>query len=237
LGGEEARVLEFWPQDRLPEPVPVGCRYQVVAQQAQQTTFRVAGAADAIEFLSPATLDAPAKPGNAPGRYVLACPEPSAPRPPRVPPTISAKRQDGQLALSLTVPDAAQARLSLLLPAGGLDGRFLVDGKPATTDAPHIRLPDAGQRDTGTRANFGKQSLFGVDLDGGPHEVRFEALRDRKPAPMTSQPAQVVLECFEDCPGVVTIAVRHAPIDRKESPPLPQNWSWQIRTVAQQAVP
>jgi len=237
LGGEEARVLEFWPQDRLPEPIPIGCRYQVVSRQAQKTTFRVAGAAEAIEFLSPVTLDAPAKPGNALGRYVLACPEQSAPRQPRAPETISAKQQDGQIALSLTVPDAAQARLSLLFPVGGLDGHFIVDGRPVTTDTPHIRVPDAGHRDKGTRANFGKQSLFGVDLSGGPHEVRFEALRDRKPAPMPSGPAQVVFESFEECPGDVTIEVRHAPIDPKESPSLPQNWSWQVRTVAHKAVP
>ncbi len=236
LGGDEARVLEFWPQDGLPEPMPVGCRYQVVARQAQKTTFRVAGAADAIEFLSPVTLDAPAKPGDAPGSYVLACPEPSVPRQPRVPPTISAKQQDGQLAMSLTVPDAAQARLSLLLPVGGVDGRFLVDGKPATTDAPHIRLPDAGQRDQGTRQLRQAEPVrrgLGRRAARGP--LRGVAGREAGPPAFRTGSGRV--RVLRGLSGSRDDRSAARALERAESPPLPQNWSWQVRTAIQQAVP
>jgi hypothetical protein len=247
LGGEEARVLEFWPQGMLPEPMPVGCRYQVLARQPEKTTFRLAGSPREIQFLSPVKLDPPARATNALGRYVLAVPAdgtPAASGRRRVPASgtgasaaLTAKRQDRQLAISATVPQGARARLSVLIPQGGLDGRFIVDGQPATTDVPQIRLSDAGKRDKGTRAGFGKQSLFGVDLGGGQHDVRFEALLDRKPATLPSKPAQVVLECFEDRPADVTIEVRHAPIERKALPMLPQNWVWQVRTSTKTAVP
>ena len=42
LYGDEVRVLEILPLDNLPEPIPLGCRYQVVSRNANKTVFRIA---------------------------------------------------------------------------------------------------------------------------------------------------------------------------------------------------
>ena len=150
LGGDETRVLEFWPQDRLPEPMPVGCRYQVVARQTQKTTFRVAGAARRDRVPQPGDARRACQAGQRAGA-LHACLS-RAERAKTAPRAADDLRQATGRPARL-VADRARCRAGTPVAAASR-GRAWTDvssltASQSTTDAPHIRLPDAGQRDTG----------------------------------------------------------------------------------------
>ena len=226
LDSHEVRVLEVWPIDALPEPMPIGCRHQVAAREPGKTTFRLGAMPARFELFSPVPLAGGTPVGGKVHRYVV-------PRPEDRSKTVSdsdllsgsSRVEQGRYVVSVNVGDGARARVSLVFNQPGLKGDLTLDGKPMAADAPHVRLPDAKDRPRGERARAANWSLFGLEVGPGRHEVGF------RPATTPKQPPAAIADVRREVPPASTLEISHGPVDRTEEVLLPQNWAWQIRQV------
>jgi hypothetical protein len=227
LAGDEVRVIEVWPLDALPEPMPVGCRYRVAGREPCSTSFRLTAASDTLQLLSPVKL-ADASPAG-PWQYTVKLAQPVAA--PAGPPAVVASlhRTPGGLAGSVDVPPGARARVSLVFAARGVSGAITLDGKPASADMPHVRLADVGNRTTGMRAQAADWSLFGLDVGAGHHSLTFQpAAGKSKPLPA----ARLSADCSADVPGEPLVRLAHPRLARSMHADPPQNWAWQLHSAA-----
>ena len=226
LDSHEVRVLEVWPIDALPEPMPIGCRHQVAAREPGKTTFRLGAMPARFELFSPVPLAGGTPVGGKVHRYVV-------PRPEDRSKTVSdsdllsgsSRVEQGRYVVSVNVGDGARARVSLVFNQPGLKGDLTLDGKPMAADAPHVRLRDAQDRPRGQRARAANWSLFGLEVGPGRHEVAF------RPATTPKQPPVAIADVRREVPPANTLEISHGPVDHKEEVLLPQNWAWQIRQV------
>jgi hypothetical protein len=233
LGADEVRVLEVWPLDALPEPMPVGCRYRVASREPGSTTFRLAANDREIGWLSPVKLAGATAAG--PAQYTLRLPAPVTP--PSAAPAVRAALAGpaSRLTATIDVPPAAQARVSLVFAGRGVTGTMMLDGKPVAPDMPHVRLADVGNRTTGLRAQAADWSLFGLDVGPSHHELTFVPVAGGKSKQIP--PVRLVVDATADAPGEQVLRIEHAPLDRPTHADLPQNWAWQMRSATVALVP
>jgi len=224
LDSHEVRVLEIWPIDALPEPMPIGCRHQVIGREQAKTTFRLGALPEKLEVVSPVPPTGSSPVAGRPHRYVLPRP---ADRSEKLPDLLSGsfRAAAGRYTLSVNVDDGARARVSLLFSQPGLKGDLTLDGQPIAADAPHVRLADAKDRPRGERARAANWSLFGLEVGPGRHEVGFQPASTPKQAPVA------VADACREVPPAYTLQIRHGPLTRREEVLLPQNWGWQVRRV------
>jgi len=242
LHGHEARVLEIWPLDALPEPMPIGCRYQVAARRPQRTTFRLGAIPEKLELFSPLAPAGGTAIGGGSRRYAVPLPQQPAgsasrrsDQTSRSAEPASVAAEDGNYVVSVDVPKRASARTALLFQQPGLAGEVTLDSKPVDADAPHLRLADATEsrqqglkragRTTGMRAKASDWSMFGVESGPGKHEIRF------RPAVTTKPGGIAVMDFRSNARGEVTLSIDHGPITSREQVLLPQNWAWEVRQV------
>jgi hypothetical protein len=138
--------------------------------------------------------------------------------------------------VSVSVPEGAQARVSFLFRRRGVEGEVELDGKRVQADAPHVRLPDAGNRPRGTKAAATDWSLFGVDIPPGAHELGFLA---KKEGPgLDPEQLHVLCDTRRRLVAGQTVTVRHpevaAPRRDRGDVLLPQNWAWEERSCSLQ---
>jgi len=231
LWGHEARVLEVWPIDALPEPMPIGCRYTVARREPGKTTFRLGPCAKRLDVFSPVPPAGGKAVAGQPGRYSVG--QVGAAAGAKSPPAVTKAMAGGVAAwpqgaggpcnVSVNVPDGVWARVSFLVRQRGLQGAVTIDGKPVAADAPHIKLPDAKDRPRGERARASNWSLFGVELAPGKHQVAF------RPAAAPKQGVLVLLDVRQNVPPEKTFELGHGAIERRDPVLLPQNWAWEVR--------
>jgi hypothetical protein len=226
LDSHEVRVLEVWPIDALPEPMPIGCRYQVTVREPGKTTFRLGAFPEKLDLFSPVPPAGSTPVAGEAQRYVIPFP---ADRGKTVSDADllsgSCREEQGRYAVSVNVGDEARARVSLLFGQPGLQGDMTLDGKRVAADAPHVRLPDAKDRPRGERAKASTWSLFGVEVGPGRHEVALQPATTPKQAPVA------ITDVRREASPENTLEISHGPLVRQEEVLLPQNWAWQIRQV------
>ena len=224
LLSHEARVLEIWPIAALPEPMPIGCRYQVKARAPGKTAFQLDALPEKLELFSPVPLADGTPIAGGEHRYVTPQPKDASEKVPELAPG-SFRTEAGRYILLVNVAAGAQARVSLLFSQPKLEGDLILDGKATAVLAPHLRLPDAKDRPRGERARASNWSLFGVDIGAGRHELAFQL------AKMPKQPPVAIIDVRRAVPPTTTLEISHSPLDREVEPLLPQNWAWQVRQV------
>lgn len=226
LNGEEVQVLEILPLDSLPEPMPIGRRYQVTSREAGATTYRLASQSGKIEFFSPVPIENARAVKQSPYRFVTTT---SAMKSPNavldgIKP-LKTRVEKGQYIVTLELPQGAVARVSFLFRQRGITGQLFLDGKPIEADAPHLRLADSKGRTDGLRAGAREWSLFGIDVTPGKHELRFTPESNA-----TDQKVQIVADFRADLTPTRSVKIKHSTIKRENSPEqLPRNWAWQDR--------
>ena len=133
----------------------------------------------------------------------------------------------------LHVPEGSRVRVAFQFAQPKVEGQVFFDGAPVAADAPHIRLPDAGKRQFGTRAEARDWSLFGLDVGPGEHEVRFQP----KSGGMPRGGVLVLLDSSSDLRPTQTIHLKHEAVPRGNEVLLPQNWAWELRSADQFPLP
>jgi len=232
LNGHEVRVYEIWPIDALPEPMPVGCRYQVTARDAEKTVFRLETVPKLLQVLSPVAVRKGTAQSGDSHRFTL----PGADYQPPQPATQAEAKQplqkariDGdQYVVPVRVPQHSRARVALVFGRAKLEGTATLDGKTVDVDAPHLRLSDAVNRPRGTLASARNWSLFGVEVSPGEHEVRFRLTNGNASNP-ESREVRVVVDVFRQAKPECLVEVSHSPLVRRGEPLLPQTWAWEMR--------
>lgn len=228
LEPDEVRVIEVWPLDGLPEPMPVGVRYQVVTREPGATTFRLASAAAELQLLSPVEIkDGVAR--REPGWYSTKLDGKLAGATKLAASAFAIRQSKTGCTASVDVPQCVRARVSLVFAGRGIDGIMTLDGKPVRVDAPHLLLPDVGNRTTGTRAQAADWSMFGLDVAPGRHELSFEATATGKSKKLPS--ARLICECYAEVRDPRMLRIEHAPLDRRGLRALPENWAWEMRAT------
>ena len=231
LSGHEVCVFEVWPTDALPEPMPVGCRYQVAAREKSKTTFRLAASGEKLEIFSPVTPAGGTPVSGQPRRYVIPLGAAASRGTPETakPSEASVGVQGGRCVAVVDVPEGAKGRVSFLLDKRAVRGEVTLDGKPVAADAPHVRLPDAKDRQRGTKAAARNWSLFGVDVSPGEHEIAFQPAAENPDVDLSA--VRVIFDVRTEVAPEHTLTIGHEPITRKDEVLLPQNWAWQARRV------
>ena len=235
LAGHEVLVFEVWPGDALPEPMPIARRYQVTARQAGKTSFQLQPGPGPIEVFSPVKLAGATLVEARPPRYAVghvsnvpgtmeSCPTSRKARP---------RIEGNACVVPVRVPEGSRARVAFQFAQPKVEGQVFFDGAPAAADAPHLRLPDAGKRQFGLRAEARDWSLFGLDVGPGEHEVRFQP----KSGGMPRRGVLVLLDSSSEVRPTQTIHLEHEPVPRGNEVLLPQNWAWELRYAEQFPLP
>ena len=145
LGGHQVQVIEIWPLNKLPQPMPIGHSYQIVQHGPRTTTFRLNRDIEMLEFFSPVNiLGADRIPGHA-NRFALQLSgkESVEPTSPVKPVEVTGHVDDLAYVVSVNVPEGAYGRVSMLFSKPKLQGHMMLDGNLVVCDAPHLCLPDA----------------------------------------------------------------------------------------------
>lgn len=229
LYGDEVRVLEILPLDNLPEPIPLGCRYQVVSRNANKTVFRIANPSKTVRLFSPAAIRNGKPIAANPHLYVVSSSHRTSLNDSLAACKFTALQVDGdQFVLSVNVAKGAQARAALLMDLPGQKCEVMLDGKTVSADAPHIQLADAKNRNQGPRAKASAWSLFGIDVGPGEREIRFHPQNTAK----TSQPkGRVIVDFYAEIITPIELELCHDTIEHQNKPLLPQTWIWQSRSA------
>lgn len=239
LLGHETMVLEVWPLDTLPEPMPVGRHYQVAEYTSDKTTFRIEDGADTVEVLSPVKVDGGVPVAEKPYRYVVRLARAdrngallSAAAKAEAPGKALAPHVDGsRYIVPISVAKGARVRVAFQFDEPAVRGTMALDGATVAADAPHLHLCDARDRQQGTRARASNWSLFAVDVVPGNHEVQFQ------PATTPKHGVLVLIDTRRDvCPALILTTSRETPAGGQKSF-LPQNWAWEDRHVDEFRLP
>lgn len=233
LAGHEVMVLEVWPGDALPEPMPIARRYAVSAREAGKTSFRLHAGSEQLQLFSPVKLTNGWLLESSPPRYAVTG-DPLARWSPvkgSSQPRLSVNRrvEGDRCPVPVLVPYRSQMRVAFQFTEPHVRGELLVDGKPVAAEAPHLRLPDVGNRKQGTRAAAPDWSLFGTDVGPGKHVVQFQAASGA----VLKRRFSVLLDCSIPIPPTQTVEVEHQALPQRNVLLLPQNWAWEVRAVSQ----
>jgi hypothetical protein len=239
LWGHEAMVLEVWPLDALPEPMPLGRRYDVAQRQPGRTVFRLEPGPATLDILSPVKIVSGTPVAGQPMRYTL--PARSVASGLAAPPDAAhvdssglvgpLRVVEGYYTVPVRVAKTDRARVAFQFAQPKLEGEMLLDGKPVAFETPHLRLSDAKDRREGVRARAANWSLFGLDVGPGEHEVRF------RPASAPEQGVLVLIDVRHPIPPTQVLEVAHEPTTTKERVRLPQNWAWEARCMDHASCP
>jgi hypothetical protein len=234
LAGHEVVVLEIWPAESLPEPMPIARRYTVESRQAGKTSFRLQQASGPLHVFSPVKVANGTLLEASPPRYAVAVagpqPAPTSPAakgtdrssPPARP------RIDGDRCLvPVRVPEGGRTRVAFRFAEPQVRGELLLDGEPMAAEAPHVRLPDAANRKQGTRAAAPDWSLFGIDVGPGEHVVQFRPASSA----VLKRRLSVLLDSTRPLPSAQTVEIEHQVLSRKHEILLPQNWASETRMI------
>jgi hypothetical protein len=235
LLGHEAIVLEVWPLCALPEPMPVGRRYQVTARESGKTTFRLEAGPDTVEVLSPVKIIGGTPVDGKPGRYVVRAAGARVADHDNGSDTVGPPRMGGDCyVVPVRSAEGVRTRVAFQFAERGVKGETLLDGSPAAADTPHLLLPDAKDRKEGKKALASNWSLFGLDVGPGSHEVQF------RPAKMPQHGVRVLIDTRRDLPATATLEIAHETAASVESKPevlLPQDWAWEVRRTNEFQLP
>jgi hypothetical protein len=230
LLGQEVVVLEVWPADALPEPMPIGRRYTVTTRQSGKTCFRLEPAAGPLHVFSPVKLANGTLLEANPPRYAVtqSAPTPPVGNAPEHSTSLARPRIEGDRCLvPVRVPEGGRTRVAFQLAEPRVQGELFLDGKPVAAEAPHVRLPDAANRKHGTRAAAPNWSLFGIDVGPGEHVVGFQPASSA----VLRRRLAVLLDSTMPLPATQTVEVKHQALPQKAVILLPQNWAWQAKVI------
>jgi hypothetical protein len=234
LAGHEVIVLEVWPGDALPEPMPIARRYTVSARQSGKTCIRLQPDSGPLHVFSPVKLaNGTLIEANPPRYAVTAAGQQPAPTSStgkdadRSSSSVRPRIEGDRCVVPVRVPKTGRTRVAFRFGEPRVQGELLLDGKPVAAEAPHVRLPDVGNRKQGTRAAAPNWSLFGIDVGPGEHVVQLQPASSAA----LKRPLTVLLDSTRAVPATQTVELDHQALPQKADILLPMNWAWETRAI------